>query len=354
MDSKHINEERISLGSVIMNIQAWVRSMFRAWKTIILGALVIGGLFFAYQMLKKTDYTAQTTFVLEVDSGSGFGGQLSSIASLAGVNLGALTESSSVFQIDNIIELYRSYRMMRKTLLSRVPETSNERLITRYGRETKELADWQGVNVDFEIPESQMVIKHDSVLKEVVELILKKNLTVGKPNRKLSILSVAYTSNNQVLAKDFNQVLVEHVNDFYLETKTRKTGENLRVLSFQADSVKRVLDQALLELAQFEEDNPNLNPLKLSSRVPMQKLQIDIQASSVVYQEIVKNLEIAKVGHRNNLPLIQIIDQPIFPLEDNRMKWYKALVIGLVVGGVLMVAFLTGRSIYRKAIEEVA
>ena len=353
MDPKYINEEKFSLGSVILKVQDWVIFLLRAWKPIMLGAVLIGGLFFAYQMLKKTNYTAQTTFVLETDGGSGLGGQLSSLANLAGVSLGALTESSGVFQIDNIMELYRSYRMMKKTLLTEADlGAGTERLITYFGREAEHADDWQALGIDFEIPEAQMVVKHDSVLKEVVEVMLERNLIVGKPNRKLTILSVAYKSDDPVCAKAFNETLVGHVNKFYLETKTKKTGENLKVLSFQADSVKRVLDQALLDLAQFEEENPNINPLRMKARVPMQKLQIDVQASGVVYQEIVKNLEIAKVAHRNNLPLIQTIDEPVFPLEDDKMKWYKALVIGLFAGGGIMVLLLTARSVYKGAMSE--
>lgn len=349
-NQQYINEERISLGSVIRTIQDWIRSMFAAWKQIILGAIIIGGLYFTFQMIKKTEYVAQTTFVLEVDGGSGLGGQLSSLANLAGVNLGSLTESSGVFQIDNIMELYRSYRMMKKTLLSPVDlgDGSNERLITRYAREKKLNNEWAPLGIDFEIPEGQMRIKHDSVMKEVVEDILERNLAVSKPNRKLTILSVAYKSEDQKFAKAFNEQLVQHVNDFYLETKTKKTGENLEILTQTADSVKRALDASLLALAQFEEENPNLNPLRQSAKVDYQKIQIDIQSSGTVYREIVKNLEIAKVAHRNNLPLIQIIDEPVFPLEDNRMKWYKALVIGLFAGGVMMVFAMTAIRIYRS------
>ncbi len=349
-NQQYINEERISLGSVIRTIRDWVRSMLMAWKKIILGAIVIGGLYFTFQMLKKTEYTAQTTFVLEVDSGAGLGGQLSSLANLAGVNLGSLTESSGVFQIDNIIELYRSYRMMKKTLLTPVSmgEGNPERLITRYGREEKLDEKWAALGISFELPDHQLMVKHDSVLKEVVEDILEQNLVVSKPNRKLTILSVAYSSEDEVFAKAFNEQLVQHVNDFYLETKTKKTGENLKILSFQADSVKRVLDASLLALARFEDENPNINPLRQQERVEQQKIQIDVQAAGTVYREIVKNLEIAKVAHRNNLPLIQVIDEPIFPLEDNRMKWYKALVIGLFAGGVLMVLAMTTIGIYRS------
>jgi hypothetical protein len=197
-----------------------------------------------------------------------------------------------------------------------------------------------------------MIVRHDSVLKKAVKEIKERNLMVSKPSRKLSILSVAYTSTNQELSKNFNEVLVENVNDFYLKSKTKKTGENLRVLAFQADSVKRVLDRVILDLAQFDDRNPNANPLRSENQVPRQKIMIDLQASSAVYQEIVKNLEIAKLSHRNSTPLIQIIDEPTYPLKDDRMKWYKAVVIGVFAGGVLIVAFLSLARIYYSVMED--
>jgi cbb3-type cytochrome oxidase subunit 3 len=350
-DRTQIEEERISLASLIRNIQTWVLAMLRAWKKIVLGALLIGGVFFAYQQIRKINYTAETTFVLESESGGGIG-QLGSLASLAGVNLGSLSEGSALFQIDNIIELYQSYTIMKETLLTEVEAAEGqERLITKYGKEKKLNQKWLAKGIDFEIPLSQMIVRHDSVLKRVVKDIRERNLVVSKPSRKLSILSVAYTSTDEELAKDFNEVLVKNVNEFYLKAKTKKTGENLRVLGFQADSVKKVLDQVILDLAQFDDRNPNLNPLRSENQVPRQKIMIDLQASSAVYQEIVKNFEIAKLTHRNNTPLIQIIDQPTFPLKDDRMKWYKAAVIGVFIGGVLMLAFLSMTRIYYSVME---
>lgn len=321
---------------------------------MLFGSLVVSALFFAYQMLKKTNYTAQTTFVIEVDPSGALGGQLSSLASLTGVNLGSLGEGGSVFQIDNIIELYKSYRIVKKTLLTqKTLSGEEERLITRYGRENKLIKGWEERSIDFEILETNMLVKHDSVLKEVVEDILEENLAVEKPNRKLTILSVSYTSHDEIFAKAFNEVLVDHVNSFYLETKTKKTSENLRVLTFQADSVKRVLDATLLELAIAEEEKSNLNSLRSRSRVPMQKLQIDVQTAAVVYQEMIKNLELAKITHRNNQPLIQVIDKPVFPLKDDHMKWYKALVYGLVLGGIVMILFKMFKDLYRSAMREI-
>ncbi|MFY0593258.1 exopolysaccharide biosynthesis protein [Roseivirga sp.] len=352
-DNHMINEEKLNLASVIINVRQWVLGLLLSWKIVLLGSMLSGAVFLAYKSLKPTVYTAETSFVLETDNGSGIGGQLSSLASLAGVNVGALTESSSLFQLDNIIELYRSYRMLKKTLLTRSDGSNGERLITRFGRESKQLNDWLEEDVDFEIANNQMVVKHDSILKEVTELILENHLSVGKPNRKLSILNVSYRSKDALFSKDFNEILVEHVNRFYKETRTKKTGENLKILGIQADSVKKVLDNSLMLLANFQEENPNLNPLSLSARVPMQKLQIDVQASGTVYQEVVKNLEIAKIAHRNNQPLIQTIDSPVLPLEDDKMKWYKALIIGLLVGGFLSVIFVSTKRIYYSITKDI-
>lgn len=351
-DKSYIDEQPISLANVILNIQAWISFLLNSWRVIIIGTFLIGGLYFAYQSVRKINYTAETRFVLETESAGGLG-DISSLANLAGVNLGAISGSSSLFQLDNIVELYRSYSMMKKTLLTEsMSEFGNERLITWYGREHKVLEKWNNLGIVFEVPEEQMIIRHDSLLKEIVEDILEKNLDVSKPSRKLSILKVAYKANDEKFAKVFNEVLVKHVNDFYFKVKTQKTGENLRVLTFQSDSVKKVLDQVLLDLAIFEEQNPNLNPLRAQALVPRQKIQIDLQASSTVYQELVKNLEIAKVAHRNNTPLIQTIDSPVLPLDHDRMKWYKAMVFGLILGGVLMVGFLTLKRLYQSIMDE--
>ena len=59
---------------------------------------------------------------------------------------------------------------------------------------------------------------------------------------------------------------------------------------------------------------------------------IDVQANSAIYGEIVKQLELAKVTHRNNMPLIQIIDKPILPLENSRWKFLKTFILSFITG----------------------
>lgn len=353
-EKNFIAEEKISLGFLIRRLLFWIKFLLSKWLLIGLGGVIMVCLFLAYNYLKPKIYEAKSTFVLDKDSGGL--GDLGSLASLAGVNVGALTEGSVLFQMDNIQELYRSRRMIEMTLLTRVDLDQTEQKLIRRFAESNDLVDaWSDVGVsldDFDSPRTSFSRAQDSILRESVKIVNEAFLMVGKTNRRASILEVGFKHKDEVLAKSFTETHVRNVNQFYLETKTKKSSTNLRILQTQADSVKRVLDMSLLKLAEIDENIPNPNPLYKTSQVPYQKAMIDVQANSAIYQEIVKQLELAKVAHRNQIPLIQIIDQPRYPLTDNRWGLLKTVVIGGFLGVVIMVIYFLTSQMVRSALNE--
>ena len=88
-----------------------------------------------------------------------------------------------------------------------------------------------------------------------------------------------------------------------MRQKPSRTGSNLKILQRQSDSVKNILDTSIMILAEIDQRIPNPNPLTKVSLVPYQKAMIDVQANSTIYQELLKQLELAKVTHRNKTPL---------------------------------------------------
>ena len=96
---------------MVQNLINWARFFSSKWKfllqTFVVGAVIGAG----YSQLKDPVFHAETSFVLEED-GLGGMGQMSGIASLLGVNLGGLGGTNGLFQGDNIMELYRSDRML--------------------------------------------------------------------------------------------------------------------------------------------------------------------------------------------------------------------------------------------------
>jgi hypothetical protein len=352
--TSHFSPSQFTFREVIQNLLGWGRFFASKWKLLLLAAGMGAGIGAIVSQVKAPIFHAETSFVLEEEGMSGIG-QMSGIANLLGVNLGGLGGTNGLFQGDNIMELYRSDRMLEETLLS--PFDQDQLLVDRF-IESENLKEEWASSIDlstlaFSQSKENHGVKQDSVLKEISQIIREKQLVVAKPDRKLSIIQVIVSSKDEAFAKLFNETLVSKVNTFYLETKTKKTGENLRILQMQADSVRAILDQSLGTLAAEQDRIPNANPLLSTATVNGRRKQIDVQTSAGVFQEIVKNLEVAKINHRINSPLIQLIDSPKFPLERTEIRLVKGMVYGAFSLGFLALALLYLRRLYQKHLQEV-
>ena len=346
--------ESFSLLNLINSVKSWLFYLLSNLRGIVTITSIFLAFALLYNYVKSPVHYARTTFVLDSESSSNSIGDIASLASLAGINASSFIDASSLFQIDNIQELYRSSSMIKETLLSEDNFGDNNiMLIDRLANNEKINKKWDRLNVDFSAYKSKStnLRVHDSILNEVVKIIKKKYLIVDKPSRKTTILEIGFDHKDELLAKSFNENLVSIVNDFYNKTKTQKTGENLRILERQADSVKKVLDKSILVLAEKDQSIPNPNPLTKVSLVPYQKALIDVQANGAIYQEIVKQLELAKVSHRNKTPLIQIIDKPVLPLENTRLKIFECLVFGIFGGLFFSVLYYSLTRFYKSLIN---
>jgi hypothetical protein len=354
-ESNMPKEEKISLKNLFQGFKEWLVFIMDQRKKIVYGTLITLVLLFSYNYLKSPVHYANTSFVLENDASASLGG-LSSLASMSGINTSSLMSASNLFQIDNIQELYRSNNMLKQALLEEVTINGKSQKLIDYFAVAQNLEKkWIKEKVylkDFYKDKKLYSRAQDSVLKEAIKLIEKDFLIVAKPNRNTSILNVGFKHKDEVFAKIFNEVLVNKVNSFYYKTQTKKTAFNLNVLQVQTDSVKRLLDMSFLALAEIDQNIPNLNPLVKTAKVPYQKAMANLQANQAIYLEVVKQLELAKVAHRNKTPLIQIIDKPSFPLENNRLTFLDILILGIFVGGALIVLLLSLQRIIRQALEE--
>jgi len=340
---KNTFEDKISLSFLYKRLKEWIIFLFSNMGIIILVTFCFLFFTISYNYLVKPTYFARTTFVLDNDSSSSMG-DLSSLASLAGINASSFIDASSLFQIDNIQELYRSNTMIKKTLMSKANDGKKDfKLIDRFIEAEKLKNKWDKLGVDTNNLESTKPVSRtkDSLIKELIKSIKKENLIVDKPSRKTTILEIGFDHKDEILAKTFNENLVKIVNQFYNKTKTLKTGSNLKILQRQSDSVKIVLDTSIMLLAEIDQSIPNPNPLSKVNLVPYQKAMIDVQANSAIYQELLKQLELAKVTHRNNMPLIQVIDSPNYPLENSRWKLLKTIVFGIIMGSIFSIFSLS-------------
>ena len=356
---KYLESEEISLKSFILKVGEWKRFILSKWLIILIFGLFGGILGFSYAFLKKSIYTATTTFVLE-DEKSGVGlGNLAGLASIAGVDLGS--SGGGIFQGDNILELYKSRRMIQKTLLTEVIKDGKKKLLIDEFIEFKKWRkDWKNstkqpglFEINFIPSKNGFSRMQDSVLREATKAMNEEHLSVSKIDKKLSIIKVELKAKDEFFANVFNTEIVKNVNDFYIQTKTKKSIDNIGILQHKTDSVRKVMSGAIYGAISISDATPNLNPTRQIQRAaPMQRSQFTAETNKAILSEMVKNLELAKMALLRETPLIQVIDQPNLPLPEQHISKLIGLTIGGILGVFITVLVLMLKEIFNKIVAK--
>lgn len=356
LDKQNYNKEsnELSLRYILLGLRRLFRYLLSKWAILLIVSIIGGGLGLVYSYFYKPVYTAATTFVLENgDSGGGGLGQYAGLASMVGIDLGS-GGGGGIFQGDNIIELYKSRKMIQSTLLTDVIfNGSKQLLVDRYIDINKLRESW---NKNFGLKgitfskERILTRLQDSLIGTIVNDINKNYLVVTKPDKKLSIIRAEVRSKDEFFAGLFNREIVKNVNDFYVQTKTKKSTQNVRILQHKTDSVRAVMNGAIYAAATVADETPNLNPTRQIQRVaPMQKSQFNAETNKAVLGELVKNLELSKMALLKETPLIQVIDEPTLPLPKNTFGKGKGVIIGGLFGFILVVFFF----IVKRVLEHI-
>ncbi len=351
IQNSQFQEDEISLKDLFLKLKEWYHYLLSKWIVIFIAGVIGGILGFTYAYLKKPVYTAACTFVLEEGGAAGGMGQYAGIASMVGIDLGG--GGGGIFQGDNIIELYKSRTMIEKTLLSEVEiDAKRQLLIDRYIEFNQLRKGWEkqaGLKeIQFNLKARQSFTRtQDSIISSIVADINKNYLNVAKPDKKLSIIKVEVKAKDEAFAKYFNDEIVKNVNDFYVQTKTKKSLDNVAILQQKTDSVRAVMNGAVYTAVAVSDATPNLNPTHQVQRVvPMQRAQISVETNKTILGELVKNLELSKMSLRQETPLIQVIDEPVFPLNKEQFGKRKGIILGGLLGGFLSMMILLIRKIF--------
>lgn len=356
-DAKATESGEMTLKDLILSIRNWVRYFWGKKWLILLFAITGAVLGFLYAKSKEPLYTASTSFVLESSGGAGSGrlGAYAGIASAFGIDLGA---AGGLFEGENILELYRSRNMISGALLKEaVFNGKKQLLIDRYIEFNKLKDSWVETsklkNISFRAdnlyPNASIQLLHDSVMSAIVKTIDKTQLGVFKKDKKLNIIYVTITSPDELFAKALNEALVQRVNQFYIDTRTKKALSNVAILQEKADSVRRMMTGAIYTASGISDATPNQNITRMTPRVaPMQNARANAEVNQKILEVVLQNLELGKISLEKETPLIQIVDEPILPLDIKRTGKLKAIIAGGFISGLLILMLLMIRRYLKK------
>jgi hypothetical protein len=350
--SKQTASDEITLKEIFMKIKEWFSYLLSKWMIIVFFGLLGAGLGLANAYFKKPVYTAALSFALEDQQSGDFSSALG-LASQLGFDLGG--GGGGIFAGANLIELFKSRRMVEQTLLTPV----------NFGGSTISFAEmyirvfnWRELwaknpkmkDVSFppRADRRQFTRAQDSVLGVIYENISKSNLKVEQKDKRVDIITIEMQSGNEEFAKYFTEALAKEVSDFYVTTKSKKASMNMEILEKQTDSVRRELNAAITGVAIANDNTFGLNPALNVRRAPSARRQVDVQANTAILTELVKQTELARVVLRKETPLIQVIDRPILPLKKEKAGKLKSLIAGGLIGGFLIVLILLLRRVFSK------
>lgn len=323
--------------------------LIKKWLLIVVFGLSGAAIGFGLSFVIKPKYTAKISFSLIEKSGSSSG--LASLASSFGFGGLLGGGGGDAFSGDNLLEIIKSRYAVEKTLLH--PVEFNGKISTMadayiefndlHGKwknhKNKELAT---LNYPVELPRDKFTRTQDSVLNEFYEGFMKRgDLSVIRKDKKISIVNVSFTSKNEVFSKLFVENLMSQTYSYYKETRTAQSKANIDMMQHTADSIRGLYEGSLYKSAGISQ--VNINRALQTAAVPRIQSENNAQLYGTVYAEVLKNLETLKLELARETPLVQIIDNPRYPLKKEKLGKAKGILFGGFLGGFGIILFLLGK-----------
>ena len=353
------NNDEISLKELIEKAKEGWHYLLSKWLIILtvgLGGAAIG---LVVSLRTPTKYIAHLSFAL-VEKSAG-GGGLADLASSFGMSSMLGGGSNGAFSGDNLLEIMQSPHTIEQTLLTPVVyQGKKQNLVEVYIRFMELRERWSKDDRNKELRTLTYPIgqkretftrTQDSVMHDIYDKIIKSNaLTIARKDKKLSFVNVNFTSKDEFFSKLFEEKLMEETYRFYRDTKTAQSRANVNMMQAKADSIRRLYDSSLYKSAGYSQ--VNINQALQFAAVPKLKQENNAQLYATVYTEVLKNIETLKLDMARETPILQIIDTPRFPLDKERLGKGKAMAMGGVLGGFLIVFYLLGAMFLKSALKE--
>lgn len=332
MEEKEAQE--LTLKDILQIIQEYKAYIFPKWKRIVIVGIIGATLGLCISIIKKPKYVGSLTFVIDEENKMGGLAGLISSFGLGG------SQGQSLSSPENVLQFLSARSLVEKTLLRPVNEDGyRDRTYADLYIKTYEMdKHWEdddllrGIRYKVGESRSEFSRQKDSILHNIYErLIEKKQVEIKQLNAKNSFIGVNVITRSEVFSKNFSIELVDVVSEYYITTKTQKTKLTVDVLQRQVDSINYLLHESMGEAASSLDMIYGLNPAMLTQKVSSSKQQVQVQISLAALQEMIKNLELAKIKLLDNTASFNLVDTPVYPLEVKEIT----IPVGILGGGIL-------------------
>lgn len=337
------------LRKVLLIIGSYLKELLKKSWLILIFMLMFCGLVFWWHSKKIASYEAKASFMAADSRSSGASG----LMRMAG-QFGFSSRSQSL-DADLLLELLSAKRMVHAALLNEIDiKGQNGQLINHYldlnGNDKKVGDDGEHEGYRFKTSNVEELDEAGHlILSDVYDDIKKDYLDAVASNE--GIVYITVDSPYETVSREMAVGLMESLRSYYVATAIEKQEENLGLVNVRVDSIHAVLQNAQYGLAAWYEKQQNrLKAGTVSPKDYMRKVELERKAevANVVYIEAIKNQEIAEMELETKRPIIQVIDNPQYPLE----KKNPSLLVPLILAGFLAFLLASILIIVRKLIRD--
>ncbi|WP_372774331.1 Wzz/FepE/Etk N-terminal domain-containing protein [Mangrovibacterium sp.] len=333
---------------------------------LLAGAIL--GLVFA--LASPKEYTANTTMIPQTGSSvaSKLGG-LSSLASLAGVNMSNVGDKESLpptiypqiiqsipFQVelmntpfkcpdvDQPVSLYDYYIDYKK---AGVLENVKKYTLGLPGLLLGVLKGEQeeGALLDSTLASSLISLTED---QDKVVKILNEQISL-EINDKEGYISLSSRFNDALLAAQVTRKTQSMLQDYISRYKLDKANEQLKFIEARYAEKKAEFELIQNELAIFRDRNKYITTATASTQ--LEQLQTQYNLAYTIYSDWAKQLEQAQVQVKENTPFLTIIEPVRVPLEKSKPNRPLILIIWIFLGGIIGTGTVFGQELYNSVKE---
>lgn len=344
MDQYYQNPQTPEMMEDEIDIMELVRKLFKDWKMLLKWGVIAGviGVIIGFGIPKE--YTASAVMAPEMATRSG-SSSLSSLASLAGVNLGNMSTTDAMYpelypQIVSsrpfMVELFSMPVSVQAKDGSQVDTDLYDYMVnhTKSGwvaavkKAPSKALSWifglfrakeEKQEGHADLDPYHLTLEQANVLKALSESIM---VSVDKKNY---MISLSVVSQNPKVAADIVQTVIDNLQKYVVDYRTEKSRHDLEYYETLYEEAKKDYFAAQQKYARYVDANQGV--VRQSVLIEGERLQNEANLAYQLYNQTAQQVQLAKAKVQQETPVATVIQPPTIPLKKTKPSKAKMLVV---------------------------
>lgn len=357
--SKEI-ETQVSTKDFLKGLFKFFDLLGRNWRILLIG-LLLG---FTFELVERVTvkkaqtFIARMTFNLELGGEGGGGGQLGGFASQLGIS-GMTSVGGDLFSRTNFPLIIKSRAVHEMAFMKEIEVDGKKMLFINYFIDSSDIKtnEWAATvfkdaspYADYEFTKKRpedFTPKENEIILDVYNKIV--GMSEIKPVEKSSFIEVFTTTTNEKLTKIWVETLLSATEDFYRESKTKKSRQMLAIQEKRLDSLRGLMQSSDRKLSRLAFDNPNV----VDPSGALQQQQVN-RNNTYYSQQYLTQLATVENLHRvvlEQTPIFTIVEPIRLPLFTGVEAGLKDK-LGSLVGLLLAIVYVVIKNYYREVMND--